>query len=201
MIPIVLASASPRRRALLQALGIDLTVQPSEAPESLDGIPHDVALHNAVDKRDAVSRRLSHPAIVIGADTIVVIEGQIMGKPADLDEARSMLGRLSGRIHEGLTGVAIVNTETGAKAEGLERTEVTFRTITEENIARFVDAVRPLDRAGAYTVDGPGSLLVERYHGCYQNVLGLPIVLLDTLLAELGDGLFDRMRADSARFL
>ncbi len=201
MIPIVLASASPRRRALLEALGIDLAVQPSDAPESLDGIPRDVALHNAVDKRDAVSRRLSQPAMVIGADTIVVLEGQILGKPADLDEARSMLGRLSGRTHEVLTGVAIVNTETGGKAEGLERTEVTFCTLREKDIARFVEAVRPLDRAGAYTVDGPGSLLVARYDGCYQNVLGLPIVLLDTLLAELGDGLFDRMRADSARFL
>ena len=139
--------------------------------------------------------------MVIGADTIVVLEGQIMGKPADLDEALAMLTRLSGKTHEVLTGVAVINTETGGKVAGVERTEVTFRALTEDHIARFVDAVRPLDRAGAYTVDGPGSLLVTRYDGCYQNVLGLPIVLLDTLLAELGDGLFDRMRADAARFL
>ncbi len=186
---------------MLEALGIDLSVQVSDVSESLDGIPHEVVRKNAAAKRDDVSCGLSHPAMVIAADTIVVLEGQIMGKPADLDEARSMLGRLSGRIHEVLTGVAVVNTETGGKAEGLERTEVTFRTLREKDIARFVEAVRPLDRAGAYTVDGPGSLLVARYNGCYQNVLGLPIVLLDTLLAELGDGLFDRMRADSARFL
>ncbi len=201
MIPIVLASASPRRRALLEALGIDFTVRPSDAPETLDGIPRDVALHNAADKRDDVSRRLSHPALVIGADTIVVLEGRIMGKPADLDEARSMLARLSGKTHEVLTAVAVINTETGDKAEGIEGTQVTFRTLTEDHIARFVEAVRPLDRAGAYTVDGPGSMLVARYEGCYQNVLGLPIVLLDTLLTQLGDGLLDRMRADAARFL
>ena len=201
MIPIVLASASPRRRALLEALGIDLSVQVSDVSESLDGIPHEVVRQNAAAKRDDVSCGLSHPAMVIAADTIVVLEGQIMGKPADLDEARAMLMRLSGKTHEVLTGVAIVNTDTGGKAEGVERTEVTFRALTEEHIVRFVEAVRPLDRAGAYTVDGPGSLLVTRYGGCYQNVLGLPIVLLDTLLGQLGDGLFDRMRVDSVRFL
>ncbi len=201
MIPIVLASASPRRRALLEALGIDLTVQVSDAPESLEGVPLDVAQRNAINKRDDVACGLSHRSMVIAADTIVVLEGQIMGKPADLDEARAMLMRLSGKTHEVLTGVAVINTETGGKVAGVERTEVTFRALTEDHIARFVDAVRPLDRAGAYTVDGPGSLLVTRYDGCYQNVLGLPIVLLDTLLAELGDGLFDRMRADAARFL
>ncbi len=201
MIPIVLASASPRRRALLEALGIRLTVQVSDAHESLDGMPLDVAQRNAVDKRDDVSCGLSHPAMVIAADTIVVLDGQIMGKPANLDEARAVLARLSGKTHEVLTGVAVINTETGEKVAGIERTEVTFRTLSEDHIARFVDAVRPLDRAGAYTVDGPGSLLVARYNGCYQNVLGLPIVLLDTLLTQIGDGIFDRLRAKTARFL
>ncbi len=201
MIPIVLASASPRRRALLEALGIEVTVQVSKVAESLEGAPEAVVLRNAVAKRDDVARRIAQSAIVIGADTIVVLEGQIMGKPADLAEARGMLGLLSGKRHEVLTGVAVVNTETGQEAEGLERTAVTFRTLSEEHIAPFVETVRPLDRAGAYTVDGPGSLLVARYEGCYQNVLGLPIVLLDTLLGELGDGLFGRMRADAARFL
>lgn len=201
MIPIVLASASPRRRALLEALGIEMIVQVSSAAESLEGAPEDAVLRNAAAKRDDVARRIAKPAIVVGADTIVVLEEQIMGKPAGLDEARGMLGFLSGKRHEVLTGVAVVNTETCQEAEGVERTAVTFRTLTEENIARFVETVRPLDRAGAYTVDGPGSLLVARYEGCYQNVLGLPIVLLDTLLGELGDGLSGRMRADAARFL
>lgn len=201
MIPIVLASASPRRRALLEALGIDAIVQVSGAAESLEGVPEDVALRNAVAKRDDVARQIAKSAIVVGADTIVVLEERIMGKPADLDEARHMLRLLSGKRHEVLTGVAVVNTDSGHEAGGVERTAVTFRTLSEEHIERFVEAVRPLDRAGAYTVDGPGSLLVARYEGCYQNVLGLPIVLLDTLLVGLGDGLFGRMRADAARFL
>ena len=201
MIPIVLASASPRRRALLEALGIEVIVQTSSVDETLEGDPETVVLRNAAAKREAVARQTAKSAIVIGADTIVVLEGQIMGKPASLDEARRMLGLLSGKRHEVLTGVAVVNTETGQEAEGVERTAVTFRRLSEEHIARFVEAVRPLDRAGAYTVDGPGTLLVARYEGCYQNVLGLPIILLDTLFGELGDGLFDRMRADAARFL
>ena len=201
MIPIVLASASPRRRALLEALGIDAIVQVSGVAESIEGAPEDVVLRNAVAKRDGVARQIAKSAIVVGADTIVVLEERIMGKPADLDEARDMLRLLSGKTHEVLTGVAVVNTDSGQEAGGVERTAVTFRSLSEENIERFVEAVRPLDRAGAYTVDGPGSLLVLRYQGCYQNVLGLPIVLLDTLLGELGDGLFGRVRADAARFL
>lgn len=201
MIPIVLASASPRRRALLEALGIEAIVQVSGVAESIEGAPEDVALRNAVAKRDGVARQIAKSAIVVGADTIVVLEERIMGKPADLDEARDMLRLLSGKTHEVLTGVAVVNTDSGQEAGGVERTAVTFRSLSAENIERFVEAVRPLDRAGAYTVDGPGSLLVVRYQGCYQNVLGLPIVLLDTLLGELGDGLFGRVRADAARFL
>lgn len=201
MIPIVLASASPRRRALLEALGIEVSVRLSTVEETLDGIPEEIALGNAIAKRDDVAHRLTDAAMVIAADTIVVLDEEIMGKPSDLAEARRMLARLSGKTHEVLTGVAVVDAESGESAEGLERTAVTFRALSAEDIDRFVETVRPLDRAGAYTVDGPGTLLVTRYEGCFQNVLGLPIVLLDTLLCELGDGLSRRVRGDKARFL
>jgi len=201
VIPIVLASASPRRRALLEALGIEVSIQPSAVEETLDGAPAEVALNNAVAKRDDIARKLSEPAIVIAADTIVVLEEEIMGKPRDLDEARDMLARLSGNTHEVLTGVAVANTHSGQEASGLERTAVTFRDLSPRDIDGFVETVRPLDRAGAYTVDGPGTLLVTRYEGCYQNVLGLPIVRLDTLLREVGDGLSPRVRGDKTRFL
>ena len=201
MIPIILASASPRRRALLNALGIDVEVRVSNAAETLEGTPREVVLSNAIDKRDAIAAQVSESAVVVAADTIVVLGDSIIGKPRDLDEARATLARLSGMTHEVVTGLAVVNTLTGRHAEDVETTSVTFRDLSSNDIDRFVEAVRPLDRAGAYTVDGPGSLLVVRYDGCYQNVLGLPIVLLDKLLQRLDDGLFQRLRPEAARFL
>lgn len=201
MIPIVLASASPRRRALLEALGIPVDVRPSHADEMLAGEPETVALDNAVVKRDAAAAVLEYPAVVIAADTIVVVGERILGKPRDHAEARAMLTELSNREHRVITGVAVVNTETGRSAAGVETTRVTFRDLTAEQIGRFVEAVNPVDRAGAYTVDGPGTLIVARYDGCYQNVLGLPIPRLEALLEEIGDSLFARMDAKTARFL
>jgi len=199
--PIVLASASPRRRALLEALGIEVQVRASGVPEAERGQPRHVALENAVRKRNDAASREAGPALVIAADTIVVIADEILGKPASLDEARGMLRRLSGRTHEVMTAVAIVDVGARRATEGIEITQVTFRALSDHEIDTFVGAVRPLDRAGAYTVDGPGSLLVERYHGCYTNVLGLPMICLDRLLRELGDGLFSRIHPDRARFL
>lgn len=201
MIPVVLASASPRRKALLNNLGIDVQVRVSEIQESCEGTPEDVVLRNARDKRDDVASTLSEAALVVAADTIVVLKNRILGKPGGLDEARAMLASLSGETHRVLTGVAVVDTDSRKHAEGIEITEVTFRDLAPWEIDRFVDAIHPLDRAGAYTVDGPGSLLVESYSGCYQNVLGLPIVRLNRLLREIGDDLFARMDSTRARFL
>lgn len=201
MIPIVLASASPRRKALLEALGIPIEVLPSGAHELEDGDPESVAIHNAELKRDDIANRLDRPALVIAADTIVVLDRRILNKPRDLNEARDMLRDLSRKTHVVITGVAIANTETGRKTSGIESTEVTFRALTNDQIDRFVEAVKPLDRAGAYTVDGPGTLIVARYNGCYQNVLGLPIPRLESLLEQIGESLFSRMDGRAARFL
>lgn len=199
---IVLASASPRRRALLAALGLEIEVVPSRAPEIDEGTsPEIIVVENARRKRDDVAGRLDRPALVIAADTLVFLNGHVLSKPRDLDEARAMLARLSGRTHDVLTGVAVIDTRTGQCAEGHERTGVTFRELTPAEIDHFVHAVKPLDRAGAYTVDGPGSLLVARYDGCYQNVLGLPVVRLHTLLLELGHDLFEMMDGPRSVFL
>lgn len=199
---LVLASASPRRRALLAALGLDFDVVTSHAPEMEDGLPPEqLVIANACVKRDDVARRLVEPSLVIAADTLVFLGAQTLSKPADLDEARQMLKRLSGRTHAVLTGLALMDTESESMAEGFERTEVTFRDLSDEEIAHFVHAVRPVDRAGAYTVDGPGSLLVRAYSGCYQNVLGLPMVRLDMLMRQLGCNLFDLMDRSRADFL
>jgi septum formation protein len=199
---LVLASASPRRRALLAALGLDFDVITSGAPEIENGLPPEqLVVANACAKRDEVARRLTEPALVIAADTLVFLDGEVLNKPAGLDEARDMLARLSGRTHAVLTGLALADTETGAVAQGFERTEVTFRELSEEEIAYFVNTVRPIDRAGAYTVDGPGCLLVASYSGCYPNVLGLPLVRLDLLMRELGWNLFEWMDPARANFL
>ncbi len=199
---IVLASASPRRKALLSALGLPVEVIVSDAPEvDHGGRPETIVGDNARAKRDAVLARMNGPAVVIAADTLVFLGGHVLSKPTDAAEARTMLRRLSGATHEVVTGLAVADTATGRTAQGSETTHVTFRELSDAEIARFVDAVNPVDRAGAYTVDGPGSLLVARYEGCYQNVLGLPIVRLDHLLRELDIRLFDLMQPSLARFL
>jgi septum formation protein len=198
---IVLASASPRRQALLAALGLAFEVIVSDAREIFEGTPAGIVVINARAKRDDVVRRLDAPALVIAADTLVFLGEHVLGKPADSAEACAMLGRLAGNTHQVLTGVSILDTHTGKSAEGFESTDVTFRALTSAEIARFVHSVNPVDRAGAYTVDGPGSLLVARYDGCYQNVLGLPIVKLDLLLREIGYSLFDLMDPSRCTFL
>jgi septum formation protein len=156
---------------------------------------------NACLKRDDVAGRVEGDALVIAADTLVFFEEHVMPKPSDLEEARGMLRRLSGNTHEVITGVAITDTATGQSVQGSETTAVTFQALSDEEIARFVEVVQPTDRAGAYTVDGPGSLLVAGYAGCYQNVLGLPMVKLDTMLREFGVRLFDHLDAERATFL
>jgi septum formation protein len=201
VIPFVLASASPRRKALLAALGISFDVVVSNAEESFEGTPAGMVVGNARAKRDDVAARINYGAIIIAADTLVFVDEHILGKPADALEARAMLRKLSGRTHQVLTGLALINTATGDTAEGYETTDVTFRQLADAEIERFVDAVNPIDRAGAYTVDGPGSLLVTRYNGCYQNVLGLPIVRLDILLREIHTSLFDQINPAMCSFL
>jgi len=199
---IVLASASPRRRALLAALGLPVDVVPSGADEVDHGAdPVEIVTANARAKRDDVAQRVAPPACVVAADTLVFLDGQVLSKPQSNAEAAAMLRRLSGRTHQVITGLAVCNTGTGSLAEGSETTEVTFRALSDTEIARFVEIVNPLDRAGAYTVDGPGSLLISRFEGCYYNVLGLPITRLDTLLRPLGVQLFDAMRAEHTVFL
>jgi len=202
VIPIVLASASPRRRALLSALGIEVQVVASGIDEVDEGAtPTEIVIANAVAKRDDVAKRLLAPSLLIAADTLVFLGERILSKPTDLDDARNMLRELSGRTHEVVTGLAVVNTGSGRHVEGSETTRVTFRDLTDEEIGHFVHAVKPVDRAGAYTVDGPGSLLVARYDGCFQNVLGLPIVRLDLLLRTLGYDLFEIMDGPRSTFL
>lgn len=198
---LVLASGSPRRKALLEALGLDITVRVADVEEIGVGSPEAVVLHNARLKCETVAHESADHEIIIAADTIVVVDERILGKPRSLDEARAMLRDLSGRSHRVMTGVAVRGEVGHPLAEAVEITEVTFCVLNDADIDRFVEAVQPLDRAGAYTVDGPGSLLVAGYQGCYYNVLGLPLVRLHDLLKGLGLDLFERMNVEKTRFL
>jgi septum formation protein len=172
-----------------------------DANEISKGIPEEVVLANAVMKRNLAIDQSSGPEIIIAADTIVVLGSTILGKPRDLDEAKTMLESLSGRSHQVITGVAVANTSNHDVAQGLETTEVTFCSLTSNQIDRFIEIVHPLDRAGGYTIDGPGTLIVEGYRGCYQNVLGLPMVRLMRLLQDVSVELEDYIQADRAQFL
>lgn len=199
---IILASQSPRRRALLASLGIHFDVIPSGADEIDQGQgPAQIVIGNARAKRDDLVRRTAEPAVIIAADTLVFLGDEVLSKPRDRAEAIDMLRRLSGNTHHVVTGLALAHTGNGKRVEGSETTAVSFRPLSTSEIEAFVDIVNPLDRAGAYTVDGPGSLLVARYEGCFYNVLGLPLVRLDRMLRELGVELFPLMRAEGAVFL
>lgn len=199
---IILASGSPRRRALLEALGIDFEVHIAGIDECDTGnLPAGIVEANAQAKCSAVGEQIGEDTLVIAADTLVFLDEVVLSKPESMEHAKEMLRQLSGNTHQVLTGLALFDTQSGGMAIGSESTDVTFRPLTDEEIDHFVATVKPLDRAGAYTVDGPGSLLVSRYDGCYQNVLGLPIVRLDKLMRTLGYTLFDFIDPGKARFL
>ncbi|OYV68309.1 MAG: septum formation protein Maf [Gemmatimonadetes bacterium 21-71-4] len=181
--PIVLASASPRRRELLRLLGLAFDVSPTGVDETWRNgeAPAAHAERLAREKAGAVKRP---DAAVVGADTIVVIDGAILGKPADAAEARGMLRRLAGREHEVFTAVAVAHG--GRLASGVHRTTVRFRGLDDATIAEYVATGEPMDKAGAYGIQGFGAVLVEWIDGDYFTVMGLGLGLLVELLARVG---------------
>jgi len=181
---VVLGSASPRRRELLRRLLSDFEVIPSAVEERLtDGPLVDAVARLAEEKARAVAA--AHPgAVVLGADTIVVIDDEPLGKPADGSVARAMLHRLRGRPHEVLTGVAVV---AGTRVfTGTEVTRVLMARYSDELVARYVASGAPLDKAGAYAIQDLDGALVESIVGSYTNVVGLPLELTARLLTAAG---------------
>jgi septum formation protein len=180
---LVLASASPRRKELLAAAGLDFEVRPADVDEApLNGeSPEAYVARLAEEKARAVWRA---GEIALGADTTVVIDGEILAKPADAAEAEAMLARLAGRGHEVLTGYCLFDGE-GA-AGGVERTRVVFRPMSSAEIADYAASSEPLDKAGAYGIQGLASKYIERIEGCYFNVVGLPVSRVYALLTGSG---------------
>lgn len=184
---IVLASASPRRRELLGVIGLPFEVIPSTVEESIDpGIPPASAAQLlALSKAREVASRLSD-GLVIGADTIVVVDGKILGKPSSPDDAVKMLRMLSGREHSVISGVAIVDARTGREMASHEETLVTFGALEERVIRAYVATGEPMDKAGAYGIQGKAGMLITGICGCYFNVVGLPLARLASMLAQFG---------------
>jgi septum formation protein len=184
---VVLASASPRRLDLLRHIGIEPVVEPADVDETLDDCV-DVAAAVAglaAAKARAIAR--NHPGervLVLGADTLVVLDGEPLGKPADDAEARETLRRLSGREHQVMTGVAIIDAATGSDAGGVETTVVRFRALSDDEIDAYVATGEPLDKAGAYGIQGRAATFVEELVGDHSNVVGLPLALVQRLLEQ-----------------
>lgn len=182
---VILASSSPRRLQLLQQIGIEAEVRPAAFDELSTGkMADEVVLANAVGKCQSVCAACGDKVPVIAADTVVVLDGKILGKPKDAADAVRMLTELSGRTHKVLTGVAV--SFDGRQLAEVCETEVIFRTLTAAEIADYVATGEPLDKAGAYGIQGRGAVFVEKINGCYNNVVGLPLTRLHLMLAKLG---------------
>jgi septum formation protein len=183
MTDLVLASSSPRRKELLKQLGLDFDIIPSNIKETLKGeTPGEMVKNLAMDKAMSVLPRVDRGKIIIGADTIVYMDGCIMGKPKDEGDAFSMLRKLSGRTHEVYTGLAVVNTTNSAVLLDYECTQVLMKDLTDKDIINYIKTGESKDKAGAYAIQGKGSLIVKSIKGCYYNIVGLPIGKLRDML-------------------
>lgn len=182
----ILASSSPRRREILSNLGIAFTVLSEEIKEEQrEGeTPSSHVIRLAVQKALAVAKNLQH-GVVIGADTIVLLDGKILGKPKNAAEAKEMLFSLSGREHIVITGIGIVDIDHNRTLSGQQQTIVYFRRLTDQEIDCYVATGEPLDKAGGYGIQGKGGFLIRRIEGDYFTVVGLPVSLLYELLQDV----------------
>lgn len=188
MFRLILASNSPRRRELLRNAGFQFDVRPSGIEENrLPGeSPEDFARRLARDKARDVARQSAPGSLVLGADTVVAINGEILEKPVDAADAARMLRMLSGQTHRVITGVCLVRVPEAVLAWTHETTLVTFRNLTEEEIGSYIESGEPFDKAGGYAIQGLASRFVPRIEGCYFNVVGLPIPLVYEILRSIG---------------
>lgn len=178
---LILASASPRRLDLLRAAGIEPKVLVADVEELTADLPPDeLVVANARLKAAAVAAICDEQAVIVAADTVVALDGHIFGKPQDKAAAERMLAELSGRTHSVFTGVAVA--QGGEITAAVAETKVTFRAVTAAEIAAYVDSGEPMDKAGAYAIQGGAAAFVQGYEGAYDNIVGLPMGLLAELL-------------------
>jgi len=184
---LILASASPRRRDLLRNAGIDFEVRSGQIVEEIqpEELPEEFARRAAREKALQIAASVPPNLLVLGADTVVVIDGQTLGKPSDTEDATRMLRLLSGRTHHVHTGICLVRAPDVIEALKHETTLVTFRQLDEVEIRQYVESGEPWDKAGGYAIQGLASNFVTRISGCYSNVVGLPVALLYDALKPL----------------
>jgi septum formation protein len=185
---LILASASPRRAEILRDAGIPFAVLSSAVDETpFPGeSPQDHVQRLADAKAELVAARAVGPAIVIAADTVVTLEGRIIGKPNSTDDARQVLERLSGRTHSVITGVTLIRLPDAERRTFVETTQVQFATISSEEITRYLATEEPYDKAGSYAIQGRAGRYIPRIEGDYFNIVGLPLARVTQALAELG---------------
>ena len=182
----ILASQSPRRLELLSRLVSDFEILADDSEETLipGEKPEQAVKRLAQEKAENVSKKTGKDALILAADTVVVLEGRILGKPKDEADAFHMLSSLSGNTHQVFTGIAVLDAKTGRCETAAEMTKVRFRKLSEEEILRYIASGEPMDKAGAYGIQEKGALLVEGIEGDYFNVVGLPLCRLGILLRE-----------------
>jgi septum formation protein len=183
---LILASSSPRRRYLLRLIRLRHVVEEPDVKEEEHGDDDPVNHVLGLSRLKALSvRDKFQDGYILGADTIVVFDGEILEKPASEREARGMLTRLAGHTHHVFTGLTLIDAATGEEAGGYEKTGVTIREMSAEEIDAYIGTGEPMDKAGSYGIQGYGAAIVERVEGCYFNVVGLPVVRLLKLIREL----------------
>lgn len=196
-VKMILASGSPRRRELLESLGWTFEVRVPDVPEDPlpDESPEALCARLARIKGASVAANVSPDTLVLAADTVVDLDGMLLGKPENLEESFRMISLLNGRTHRVHSGVAVFWNERIAGA--VVTSEVTFRRLGETDLLAYVDSGEGLDKAGAYAIQGWGALLVESIRGCYFNIVGLPLSRVSSLLEELGIPVVSQWRAGS----
>ena len=192
---IILASASPRRKELLSLIGLKFRVDVSDYEEDL-GLelkPHELAKYLSLEKARAVAHKYKD-AVIIAADTFIVFRGKLLGKPHTEKEAMRMLTMLNGKLHSVITGYTVLDTLSGRKHSAAIETKVWFRKMTDEELRAYVKTGEPLDKAGAYAIQGIGSLIIKKIEGDYFNVIGLPVASLAVTLKRFGINVLGSLR-------
>lgn len=184
VLPLILASGSPRRRELLDLMGLTYTVETPDVDENYSGRPAETVMEISRRKAAAVAARHTD-SMIIAADTLVFAEGPL-GKPHTPERAKEMLRSLAGNWHHVYTGITVINTRSGRILRNVDKTRVHIVPMTEEEIDAYVATGEPLDKAGAYGIQGMGGMFVDRIDGSYSNVVGLPMAMLRMMLAQIG---------------
>ncbi|MGB9839302.1 Maf family protein [Thermovenabulum sp.] len=182
---LVLASSSPRRIELLKQIGLDFEVIPANIEEEkiIELKPDELVQKLAIEKVISVSKKVRN-SIVIGADTLVYAENKVLGKPRTEKEALDMLLLLSNKWHKVYSGIAVLDTETQKLITDVEESGVKFKSISEKEAKNYIQTGEPMDKAGAYAIQGKGAVFIERIEGCYYNIVGLPLFKLVKLLEQ-----------------